>query len=65
MQGEVAVALLFQTDPDIIEMRKNYLQVFFDVFNQGFKNFLKGDWKVARRMLKQVESIKKSPDGPS
>lgn len=65
MLGEIDVALLFQTDVDLLEMRQMFPQVFFDVFNEGFKNFLKGDFKRARKMLMQVEFIKKSVDGPT
>ena len=65
MLGEIDVALLFQTDQDLIEMRSSYPQAFFDVFNEGFKNFLRGDFKRARKMLLQVEFIKKGQDGPT
>ena len=51
MLGEIDVALLFQTDADLIEMRSSFPQAFFDVFNEGFKNFLRGDFKRARKML--------------
>ena len=41
------------------------LQVFLDVFNEGFKNFIGGNWNRARKQLRQVESIKRMPDTPS
>lgn len=65
MLGEIDVALLFQTDSDLIEMRKNFHQVFFDVFNDGFKQFIEGNWSRARKQFRQVESIKRSPDTPT
>lgn len=46
-------------------MRVNYPQVFFDVFNEGFKNFLKGDFKKARKVLMQMEFLKKPADQPT
>ena len=46
-------------------MRQMFPQVFFDVFNEGFKHFLKGDFKRARKMLMQVDFIKRSADGPT
>ena len=52
MLGEIDVALLFLTDSDLIEMRKGFPQVFFDVFNEGFKFFVEGDWKLAKKILK-------------
>ena len=63
--GEIDVALLFQTDVDLLEMRSCFPEAFFDVFNEGFKNFLKGDFKRARKLFMQVEFIKKMPDGPT
>ena len=42
--GEIDIALLFKTDSDLIEMRKNLSQAFFEVFNDGFKNFINGNW---------------------
>ena len=65
MLGEIDVALLFQTDSDLIEMRSYFPQVFFDVFNEGFKFFIKGDWKMAKKILKQIEFVKKVPDTPT
>ena len=64
MLGEIDVALLFQTDTDLLEMRQSYPQVFFDVFNEGFNYFLKGDFKRARKLLMQIAFIKKD-DGPT
>ena len=49
--GEIDVALLFQTDVDLLEMRSCFPEAFFDVFNEGFKNFLKGDFKRARKLF--------------
>lgn len=39
--------------------------MFLDVFNEGFKNFIGGNWNRARKQLRQVESIKRMPDRPS
>ena len=64
MLGEIDVALLFQTDTDLLEMRQSYPQVFFDIFNEGFNYFLKGDFKRARKLLMQIAFIKKD-DGPT
>jgi len=35
------------------------------VFNEGFKNFIKGNWARARKQLRQIESIKRARDRPS
>ena len=52
MLGEIDVSLLFQTDNDLIDMRQNIHQVFFDIFQEGFRNFIYGEWKKARKILK-------------
>ena len=65
MLGEIDVALLFQTDNDLIEMRSKFNQAFYDVFNEAFKCFIAGNWKMARKMFKQVESIKRMQDQPT
>ena len=65
MLGEIDVALLFQTDSDLIEMRSHFPQVFFEIFNEGFSFFIKGDWKLAKKLLLQIEFIKKVPDTPT
>ena len=65
MLGEIDVALLFQTDNDLLEMRRPFSQVFFDVFNDAFQNFKNGNWSRARKQFRQIESIKKSPDTPT
>lgn len=46
-------------------MRREYTQVFYDVFNEAFKNYTKGNWERARKQFRQVESLKRAPDGPS
>lgn len=39
--------------------------MFLDVFNEGYKNFIGGNWNRARKQLRQVEAIKRMPDRPS
>lgn len=57
--------MLFEADPDLREMRKDFPQVFFDVFNRGFKHYLEGDWTQARKAFRQVETIKRKSDEPT
>ena len=35
------------------------------MFNDGFKNFVKGDWRRARKMFRQVEQVKRAADRPT
>jgi len=65
MLGEIDVALLFQTDNDLIEMRKHFHRVFFDVFNEGFRNFISGNWTRAQKQFRQIETLKRAPDRPT
>lgn len=56
---------LFETDKDLIEMRSRFTQAFFDTFNDGFTLYARGDWDLARKVLKTVPMLKKMPDLPS
>ena len=35
------------------------------MFNEGFKNFIYGNWNRARKQLRQVEFVKRMPDRPA
>lgn len=35
------------------------------MFNAGYKHFESGDWANARKLLRQVESIKRAHDEPA
>ncbi|CDW84359.1 adenylate and guanylate cyclase catalytic domain protein [Stylonychia lemnae] len=77
--GQIQVAVKFETDKDLIEMRKMYsdvsynpiqefanlLQTFFEVFRQAFVEYIKGNWKAARDIFETVEEHKKAIDYPT
>jgi hypothetical protein len=35
-----------------------FLQKFFDVFREGFKQYIAGNWKAARDIFETVEEVK-------
>ena len=63
--GEIQVSGLFETDRDLLEMRSKFTQAFFDTFNDGFSLYKRGDWDLARKVLRTVAMVKKMPDLPS
>jgi len=65
MLGEIDVAILFQTDNDLLEMRKKFPAVFFEMFEDAFKSFTEGNWNRARKQFRQIETIKREPDRPT
>ena len=65
MNGQFQVATLFETDPDLVEMRKSFKPEFFQKFNQGFFYYEVGKWEEAREELEMVEEIKGKPDLPT
>ena len=46
-------------------MRSKFTQAFFDTFNDGFTLYQRGDWDLARKVLRTVSMLKKMPDLPS
>lgn len=35
------------------------------MFNEGFNQYIVGDWKRARKLLRQIDTIKKGGDEPT
>merc|ERR1719163_276636 len=48
------VAEVMQTDIDVIQMRQKYTDDFFRKFDMGYRNYVSGEWGVAREMLVQT-----------
>eukprot|EP00927_Polykrikos_kofoidii_P071028 TRINITY_DN6736_c0_g1_i4.p1 TRINITY_DN6736_c0_g1~~TRINITY_DN6736_c0_g1_i4.p1 ORF type:complete len:964 (+),score=155.60 TRINITY_DN6736_c0_g1_i4:115-3006(+) len=59
------VASVFETDSTLRTMRKRYTTEFYQLFNMGLRNYLEGEWRVARRLLSCTEVLLGFPDGPS
>ncbi|KAL4499236.1 hypothetical protein ABPG72_006822 [Tetrahymena utriculariae] len=56
----------FDTDHDIIEMRKEYTQEFYEVWEQAYKNYHEGKWVEAASLLKKtLVWFQFRQDGPS
>merc|ERR1712178_643384 len=67
MTPEFLVHDLFQSDPDIVNMRKQYPPLFFQLFTKGYLNYEAGEWDVARRVFEQTLNMLGAgwADGPS
>jgi len=65
MTPEFLVHDLFQSDPDIVNMRKQYPTLFFQLFTKGYLNYEAGEWDVARRVFEQTHKMLGESDGPS
>jgi hypothetical protein len=46
-------------------MRSSYKQEFFNIFNKGFKYYIKGKWVRAKAEFCVLEKIKGTPDYPT
>jgi len=61
----IDVSMLFETDSDLIQMRRKFSKEFFETFEKGFKLYVEGDWKKARKELMKVAILKGMKDKPS
>lgn len=43
----------------------NELQRFFEVFRAGFEEYMKGDWREAKKIFDTVEDVKGFIDQPT
>merc|ERR1719160_2392353 len=56
---------LFETDPDIVTMRRKFTNEFYCRFNMAFLNYEAGEWTVARDILTSTRFLLTTEDGPS
>ncbi|EER12034.1 hypothetical protein Pmar_PMAR019139 [Perkinsus marinus ATCC 50983] len=59
---------LFESDADIVQMRKVFTEEFFDKFRMALRNYESGEWEVAYSMFNITEQMLASEgyvDGPS
>jgi class 3 adenylate cyclase len=54
-----------ESDIDYSIMRRKYTEEFYENYNQGFENFMTGDWNVAKRYFEAAEEILGDKDGPT
>ncbi len=64
-----------ELDADLKQMRSSFSQVniyltnilqrFYEVFNEGFQEYIFGNWEQARDKLLHVEVVKGTPDYPT
>lgn len=53
------------SDNDYHIMRKKYTQNFFDLYNQGFEAYIKGNWKEAKNYFEECNNELDTPDRPA
>lgn len=63
--GQLHASTKFEVDKDLIEMRKPFTQKFYEVFNEGYQHYIKGDWKTCKQIFDTVEEVKGSVDYPT
>merc|ERR1711871_1118926 len=56
---------IFGTDSDIMALRRQYTDDFFMKFDMAFRNYVAGEWLVAKDMLEQTTVMLAEDDGPS
>jgi len=56
---------LFDSDADILAMRRGITEDFCELFRMGYQNYAEGEWQVARRFLEETCCMRKALDGPS
>jgi len=59
------VAIVFEADPDVVAMRAKYHTDFYMKFDMGYRNYVSGEWSVARGMLETTSVLLDIEDGPS
>jgi len=64
LSNQLQVSLKFELDQDIQLMRSHVTSRFVRTFDKGFGCYIKGDWKEAKRILSEAESMK-YPDNPT
>lgn len=56
--GRFEVSEMFETDQDLKLMRSSFCSEFYKLYEDGFQNYLSGDWEGARRNFEEVLLIK-------
>mmetsp|Transcript_32833 Transcript_32833/g.32060 ORF Transcript_32833/g.32060 Transcript_32833/m.32060 type:complete len:111 (-) Transcript_32833:39-371(-) len=66
LNNQVSVSSMFESDEDLLKMRKPYTQEFFTLFDKGMNCYLNGEWEEARQHFEMVEVLKEvGADYPS
>lgn len=63
--GQLHVSTKFELDKDLVEMRKPFSAKFYEVFNEGYKYYIEGNWKKCKEVFETVESVKGFVDYPT
>jgi class 3 adenylate cyclase len=63
-KGKITTTYLFERDKDIEKMRKKINSRFFNTFEEGYKNYIEGNWEEAEVNF-HTALAQKPKDGPS
>jgi hypothetical protein len=66
MAREIDIWRFFEEDEQLVAMRRNINSRFLDAFREGFGQYLKGNWKDAKRLLLFAQELNgQETDGPT
>ena len=55
ISGQMPISTLFETDPDLVQMRAPYPRSFYEQFEKGFKLYIDGDWANSKIEFEKIE----------
>merc|ERR1712070_68607 len=56
---------LFESNDDIRIMRTRYTERFFQIYSMAYFNYIAGEWKVAKGLFEETQTMLGEVDGPS
>uniref|UniRef100_A0A0G4FMQ5 Guanylate cyclase domain-containing protein n=1 Tax=Chromera velia CCMP2878 TaxID=1169474 RepID=A0A0G4FMQ5_9ALVE len=65
MASRFSVYSMFDSDPDLIEMREHVTEKFMSTFRKGYALYEAGEWQQARDVLEKAKKMLEEEDGPS
>ena len=57
-EGKVEISEMFNTDKDLLLMRSTFTSEFYKIYNDGFDNYLNGNWEIAKQNFENVLNIR-------
>lgn len=57
-EGKIEISQIFDTDKDLLLMRSTFSSEFYKIYNEGFDNYLNGNWNKAKQNFEKVLNIR-------
>jgi len=57
-EGKLEISQMFDTDKDLKLMRSPFSSEFYKTYNEGFENYINGNWQTAKQNFEKVLIIK-------